>query len=77
RWEPSFGYRGFRYVELRGVPGATLKARIVHSAVARTGSFASANPLLGKIDAAATGTILNNLHGFVTDTPAFEKNGWT
>jgi alpha-L-rhamnosidase len=77
RWEPSFGYRGFRYVELRGVPGAKLKARIVHSAVARTGSFASANPLLGKIDAAATGTILNNLHGFVTDTPAFEKNGWT
>jgi len=77
RWEPSFGYRGFRYVELRGAPGAKLKARIVHSAVARTGSFASANPLLGKIDAAATGTILNNLHGFVTDTPAFEKNGWT
>lgn len=76
-WEPSFGYRGFRYVEVRGVPGAKLKARIVHSAVARTGSFASANPLLGRIDAAATGTILNNLHGFVTDTPTFEKNGWT
>lgn len=77
RWEPSFGYRGFRYVELRGVPGATLKARIVHSNVARTGSFVSADPLLGKIDAAATGTILNNLHGFVTDTPTYEKNGWT
>lgn len=77
RWEPSFGYRGFRYVEVRGVAGAKLKARIVHSAVARTGSFASANPLLGKIDAAATGTMLNNLHGFVTDTPTYEKNGWT
>jgi len=77
RWEPSFGYRGFRYVEVRGLPGAKLKARIVHSNVERTGTFASANPLLGKIDAAATGTILNNLHGFVTDTPAFEKNGWT
>ncbi|HEY0624591.1 family 78 glycoside hydrolase catalytic domain [Sphingomonas sp.] len=76
-WEPSFGYRGFRYVEVRGVRGAKLKARIVHSAVARTGSFASANPLLAKIDAAATGTILNNLHGFVTDTPTYEKNGWT
>ncbi|MCW4461997.1 glycoside hydrolase family 78 protein [Sphingomonas sp. BT-65] len=77
RWEPSFGYRGFRYVELRGLPGAVLKARIVHSNVARTGSFASADPLLGRIDAAATGTILNNLHGFVTDTPTYEKNGWT
>ncbi len=81
QWEPSFGYRGFRYVQLEGHAGtptaATLTARIAHSAVARTGSFASADPLLAKIDAAATATILNNLHGFQTDTPTYEKNGWT
>ena len=33
-WEPSFGYRGFRYVQLDGFPGtptaATLTARIAH-----------------------------------------------
>lgn len=77
-WEPSFGYRGFRYVQVDGLaarPGLT--ARIAHSAVARTGSFASANPLLAKIDAAGTATILNNLYGFQTDTPTYEKNGWT
>lgn len=77
-WEPSFGYRGFRYVQVEGLavrPGLT--ARIAHSAVARTGSFASADPLLAKIDAAATATILNNLYGFQTDTPTYEKNGWT
>ena len=77
-WEPSFGYRGFRYVEVDGLaakPGLT--ARIAHSAVAHTGSFASANPLLAKIDAAGTATILNNLYGFQTDTPTYEKNGWT
>ncbi|WP_260582480.1 alpha-L-rhamnosidase [Sphingopyxis sp. PET50] len=81
RWEPRFGYRGFRYVEVQGFPGTppegALTARIVHSAVARTGRFASSNPLLDRIDAAATATILNNLHGFVTDTPTYEKNGWT
>lgn len=81
QWEPRFGYRGFRYVEVQGFPGnppeGALTARIVHSAVARTGSFASANPLLNQIDAAAVATILNNLHGFVTDTPTYEKNGWT
>jgi alpha-L-rhamnosidase len=80
-WEPSFGYRGFRYVQLEGVPGTpdttTLTARVAHSAVAKTGSFASADPLLGKIDAAGTATILNNMHGFQTDTPTYEKNGWT
>lgn len=81
QWEPRFGYRGFRYVEVQGFPGTpgegTLTARIVHSAVARTGSFTSANPLLNQIDDAAISTILNNMHGFVTDTPTYEKNGWT
>jgi len=78
RWEPSFGYRGFRYIQVEGLERApTVTARLVHSAVARTGSFASANPLLDRIDAAAVATILNNLHGFQTDTPTFEKNGWT
>ncbi|WP_447761501.1 family 78 glycoside hydrolase catalytic domain [Sphingopyxis panaciterrae] len=81
QWEPRFGYRGFRYVEMQGFPGipgdGALTARIVHSAVARTGSFTSANPLLNQIDAAAIASILNNLHGFQTDTPTYEKNGWT
>ena len=81
QWEPRFGYRGFRYVEMQGFPGipgdGALTARIVHSAVARTGSFTSADPLLNQIDAAAIATILNNMHGFQTDTPTYEKNGWT
>ncbi len=81
RWEPSFGYRGFRYVELRGYSGtptlATLTGKVAHSAVARTGNFTSANPLLNEIDQAAIRTILNNMHGYQTDTPTYEKNGWT
>ncbi|HWU94153.1 MAG TPA: family 78 glycoside hydrolase catalytic domain, partial [Sphingomonas sp.] len=81
RWEPSFGYRGFRYVELRGFPGtptlATLTGKVAHSTVARTGSFASSNKLLEQIDQAAIRTILNNMHGYQTDTPTYEKNGWT
>jgi alpha-L-rhamnosidase len=80
-WEPSFGYRGFRYVELRGFPGkpalATLTGKVVHSSVAAVGGFASANPLLAEIDQAAIRTILNNMHGYQTDTPTYEKNGWT
>lgn len=77
-WEPSFGYRGFRYVQVEGLAARPdLIARIAHSTVAKTGSFASSDPLLMRIDAAATATVLNNLYGFQTDTPTFEKNGWT
>ncbi|MFV3073496.1 family 78 glycoside hydrolase catalytic domain [Niveispirillum fermenti] len=81
RWSPRFGYAGFRYIQVEGLTGPPahdmLTAEIVHSAVADTGSFASANPLLDRIDAAARASILNNLHGFLTDTPTYEKNGWT
>lgn len=80
-WEPSFGYKGFRYVQVEGFPGAptlaTLTGRQVHSAVARTGRFKASLPLLEQIDAAAGASILNNMHGMQTDTPTLEKNGWT
>lgn len=80
-WEPSFGYKGFRYVQVEGFPGIptleSLSGRVVHSAVPRTGRFTSSLPLLEKIDAAARASILNNMHGMQTDTPTLEKNGWT
>lgn len=80
-WTPRFGYRGFRYVEVRGFPGTptldSLTGEVMHSDVASIGSFESSNPLLNQIQAAARATILNNMHGFQTDTPTFEKNGWT
>jgi alpha-L-rhamnosidase len=80
-WAPQFGYRGFRYVEVRGFPGTptlnSLTGEVMHSAVASLGQFESSNPLLNQIQGAARATILNNMHGFQTDTPTFEKNGWT
>jgi len=49
----------------------------VHSDVAETSSFDSANDLLNWIHRAAVDTVLNNLQGIPTDTPMYEKNGWT
>ena len=36
-----------------------------------------AQPLYEQIEQAMRRTVLNNLHGIPTDTPFFEKNGWT
>lgn len=81
RWSPRFGYRGFRYVQVEGYPGTptlkTLSAERMHSQVDTAPSFESAQPLLNRIQAAARATLLNNLFGNVTDTPTYEKNGWT
>lgn len=80
-WSSSFGYKGFRYVQVEGFPGTptleTLTGEVLHSAVASLGSFESSNQLVNSIHGAARNTILNNLHGMQTDTPTYEKNGWT
>jgi len=81
QWEPAFSYKGFRYVQVEGFPGTptldALLGKVVHSSVASTGTFTSSNDLLNKIQQAARHTLLNNMHGFHTDTPTYEKNGWT
>ncbi|MGE7139432.1 family 78 glycoside hydrolase catalytic domain [Luteibacter sp. NPDC031894] len=82
RWHPRFSYKGFRYVQVDGWPGGkpsldAITAQVVHTDVAVTGRFDSANALLNWIHRAAVDTMLNNLHGIPTDTPMYEKNGWT
>jgi alpha-L-rhamnosidase len=80
-WEPRFTYHGFRYVEVTGLPARPrpedLLGRVVHSRVPETGTFRCSEPFFEQLDRAMRRTVLNNLHGIPTDTPMFEKNGWT
>lgn len=81
-WHPHFSWKGFRYVQVDGWPGAApsrdaMTAQVAHSDVPVIGHFTSGNPLLNWIHTAAVDTVLNNLYGIPTDTPMYEKNGWT
>lgn len=77
-WEPKFSYKGFRYVEVTGLTAAPrLVGRVVHSDVPTASTFRCSEPLFEQYDAAMRRTVLNNLHGIPTDTPTYEKNGWT
>jgi alpha-L-rhamnosidase len=76
-WAQRFGYQGFRYVEVEAAREPGVEAELVHSAVARTGRFHCSNPLLNRVHELTVDTALNNLHGLPTDTPKYEKNGWT
>ncbi|WP_411098484.1 family 78 glycoside hydrolase catalytic domain [Streptomyces sp. x-45] len=80
-WEPSFSYKGFRYVEVHGLPArpapGDVLGRLVHSRVDEVSSFSCSEPLYEWLDGAMRRTVLNNLHGIPTDTPMYEKNGWT
>ncbi|NUR91935.1 MAG: family 78 glycoside hydrolase catalytic domain, partial [Nonomuraea sp.] len=75
-WEPRYSYKGFQYVQVTG-PVDTLQGREVHSELRSTGEFSSSEPMFGQIRAATRQTVENNWHGIPTDTPMYEKNGWT
>ncbi|HET7724677.1 MAG TPA: family 78 glycoside hydrolase catalytic domain, partial [Propionibacteriaceae bacterium] len=79
-WEPQFGYRGFRWVQVRtegDVQVEQVRAVPVYTPLDVTGDFACSNPVVEWIDGALARTFRNNLHGIPTDTPIYEKNGWT
>ncbi|AZM64016.1 MULTISPECIES: family 78 glycoside hydrolase catalytic domain [unclassified Streptomyces] len=80
-WEPSFSYKGFRYVQISGLPArpspGQVLGRVVHSEVEEVSDFACSEPFYEWLDGAMRRTVLNNLHGIPTDTPIYEKNGWT
>ncbi|MEN8652067.1 glycoside hydrolase family 78 protein [Streptomyces sp. 21So2-11] len=80
-WEPKFSYKGFRYVEVSGLPRrpepAEVLGRVVHTKVEEVSDFHCSEPFYEQLDHAMRRTLLNNLHGIPTDTPMYEKNGWT
>lgn len=79
---PRFNYKGFQYVEVTSdrpiqLTRESLSGHVLHSDVAPVGQIRSSNPILEKIWAAANHSYLSNLHGYPTDCPQREKNGWT
>lgn len=75
-WEPRFSYKGFRYVQIEGAR-PDVELRVVNSDVASVTAFTSSEPAYEQFEQAMRRTVLSNLHGIPTDTPFYEKNGWT
>lgn len=79
-WEPQFGYRGFRWLQVGTADGAEVadvRAVPLYSDLEVVGELTASDPVLEWIDTATARTFRNNLHGIPTDTPIYEKNGWT
>lgn len=76
-----FTYKGFQYVQVDGLPVrpglADLRGLVAHTAVESAAELESDNELVNRLHRCTRWAVLNNLHGVPTDTPVFEKNGWT
>ena len=81
RWQPSFTYHGFRFVEMKGFPGiptlSAIKGKVVHDAMYTTGSFTCSNPMINSIYKNAFWGIRGNYRSMPTDCPQRdERQGW-
>ncbi|MEE6286865.1 family 78 glycoside hydrolase catalytic domain [Georgenia sp. MJ173] len=82
-WEARFSYKGFQYIQVTGWPGdepptaEAFTAKLLHTDAAETGVFESSEDIMNRVHRAVVDTLKNNIHHIPTDTPMFEKNGWT
>jgi alpha-L-rhamnosidase len=82
-YEPKYGWKGYQYVQVSTAPGTTLptiRSTVgveVHTALPTSGDFTSSSDLLNRMHVAMRNTILNNQYSFGSDTPVYEKGGWT
>jgi alpha-L-rhamnosidase len=81
-WEPEFTIHGFRYAEVTGWPGDldpdAFTAVVVHSDLARTGSFECSDPMLNQLHSNVVWGMRGNFVDVPTDCPQRnERLGWT
>ncbi|MCM6771871.1 glycoside hydrolase family 78 protein [Nocardia sp. CDC159] len=80
-WHPRFGYHGFRYLEIRGLPTrpnlSSVTGIAVRAAVAATAAFDCSDPLLNAIDRIAERSMRSAMIAPTMPTdPNREKAGW-
>lgn len=80
-WEPRFTYHGFRYVEVRGLPGSpapdTLLGKVVHTDLPLTGTFRTGDRIIQQFWRNALWSQRSNFYGLPTDCPQRdERLGW-
>jgi alpha-L-rhamnosidase len=81
-FEPHFTFQGFRYVAVSGWPGEInpddFTGVVVHSAMEKTGTFETSNPLLNQLEHNIIWGQKGNFLDVPTDCPQRdERLGWT
>ena len=73
-FEPRHTTHGFRYVQIEGAVGSItaddIVAVVVHSDLARTGTFSASDPLLNRLHEVVDWSFRGNACGVPTDCPS-------
>ena len=80
-YEPRYSYKGYQYIQIDGWQGEftadNIEMYLINNAMEQTGCFETSNDMINAMQQMMVRTVLNNQQGRITDTPVYEKNGWT
>ncbi|MDF2567812.1 MAG: hypothetical protein K0R90_1268, partial [Oscillospiraceae bacterium] len=80
-YEPKFSYKGYQYILVSGYTGNLTSSAVttysIYNDVDKIAQFETSDDLINTMHENMQRTILNNFQGKPTDTPLWEKNGWT
>lgn len=80
-YEPKFSYKGYEYIQISGYTGELtvddITCYVVATDVEKTGSFETSSEFVNELHELMLRTMVNNMQGKPTDTPVYEKLGWT
>lgn len=81
-WHPQFGYDGFQYVQMTGLPAgftpttSMLRGLQTHANAPEAGSVETDNERINRIHHMSHYSIMSNMQSYFTDCPNREKAGW-
>jgi alpha-L-rhamnosidase len=81
-WHPQFGYDGFQYVQVTGLPaGFTPTTNMIaglqtHANAPEAGRIETDNDRINRIHKMSKYSIMSNMQSYFTDCPNREKAGW-
>ncbi len=80
-FEPKFSYKGYEYIQIDNYPGELTADDVelyrCNNDVATSSNFETSNEMVNYLHRIMRVTLLNNFQFKPTDTPVWEKNGWT
>ena len=80
-YEPKYSYKGFRYIQIENYPGELtsddIECYLIANDIKSVSTFETGDSRINLLNELMVRTMLNNVQSKVTDTPVYEKNGWT
>lgn len=80
-YEPKYSYKGYQYIQIDNYSGALsaddIECYLIANDVTDVSEFETGDSRINYMREMMMRTVTNNLQSKLTDTPVYEKNGWT